>query len=180
MTQCIFKKPAIPFFVFFISYSLHAQNSISGKIINSDSKPVPNANILLLNHFDSTLIKGLITNNSGMFSFQNIEDGKYLISCSYIGFETIYLSEINISAKNSPVDIGTITLKSEMVNLKTVTVVNKKPLFEQKIDRMVVNVKNSITSFGGTVLDVLQKSPGVIVNKQAGTIRMDGQNCAMV
>ena len=180
MAQCIFKKPAVFSFAFFLSYSVHAQNSISGKIINSDSKPVPNTNILLLNPVDSALIKGIITNNTGMFAFQNIVDGKYLISCSYIGFETIYLSEINVSAKNSPVDIGTITLKSEMVNLKTVTLVSKKPLFEQKMDRMVVNVKNSITSVGGTVLDVLQKSPGVMVNKQGGTISMNGKNGVMI
>lgn len=180
MTPCIFKKSATFLFIFFISSCLYAQNSISGKIITHDLKQASNANVLLLNPFDSTLVKGIITNNEGAFSFQNIADGKYLISCSYAGFETVYFPDINLSAKNSTTDIGTLTLKPEMVNLKTVTVVTKKPLFEQKIDRMVVNVKNSITSAGGTVIDVLQKSPGVTVNKQAGTISMNGKNGVMI
>jgi hypothetical protein len=180
MITAICKRSAILFFNFFISYCLMAQNSIIGKIIDHNSNLVANTNILLLNHVDSALIKGTTTNHTGTFSFQNIAEGKYLISCSYIGFETMYLPEINVSTKNLSVDIGTITLKTETVNLKTVSVVTKKPLFEQKIDRMVVNVKNSITSIGGTVIDVLQKSPGVTVNKQAGTISMNGKNGVMI
>jgi hypothetical protein len=173
-------KAVIFSFFFIMPYFLTAQKSITGKIISLDSKPVQGTNILLLNSVDSSLIKGTITNNEGKFFFQNIAEGKYLISCSYIGFKTMYLSEINLFIKNSPLDIGTIALKTETVNLKTVSVVTKKPLFEQKIDRMVVNVKNSITSVGGTVIDVLQKSPGVTVNKQAGTISMNGKNGVMI
>ena len=176
MTPCIFKKSVVLFFVFFIFYSLHAQNSITGQIIYPDSKPIADANILLLNSTDSSLIKGDVTNSSGQFFFQNIADGKYLISCSFIGFKTRYLSEIIVPTKIGQLDIGTVALQTETVNLNTVTVTGKKPMFEQKIDRMIVNVKNSITSAGSTVLDVLQKSPGVIVNKQGGTIAMNGKN----
>src|SRR5205085_3520376 len=54
------------------------------------------------------------------------------------------------------------------------------PMFEQKIDRMVINVKNSITNAGGTALDVLEKSPGVTVNKQNNTIAVNGKNGVVV
>src|SRR5438046_2158388 len=49
-------------------------------------------------------------------------------------------------------------------------------MFEQKIDRMVINVKNSITSTGGTALDVLEKSPGVSLNRQNNTIALNGKS----
>ncbi|HXL54926.1 MAG TPA: TonB-dependent receptor plug domain-containing protein, partial [Chitinophagaceae bacterium] len=49
-------------------------------------------------------------------------------------------------------------------------------MFEQKIDRMIINVKNSITNAGGTALDVLEKSPGVTVNRQNNTIAINGKN----
>jgi hypothetical protein len=52
---------------------------------------------------------------------------------------------------------------------------SRRPLLEQKIDRLVVNVKNSITSAGSTALDVLERSPGVIVNRQANSIVMSGK-----
>ncbi len=175
MAKLNFKKTVLAFSIFFIFFSSQAQNTITGKVINPDAKPFADVNILLLNPSDSALIKGAITNSAGQFSFQNIGDGTYLISCSFAGFETQYLPQINLT-KTPLLDLGLIHLQTETVNLNAVTVTAKKPLFEQKIDRMIVNVKNSITSAGSTVLDVLQKSPGVIVNKQAGTIAMNGKN----
>jgi tRNA A22 N-methylase len=175
MLKNIFKKTALVFSAFFTLFSLQAQTTITGKIMAPDAKPLENVNVLLLNVVDSGLIKGDITNMEGKFSFQNITDGKYLISCSYAGFETQYLPEISIT-QTPLLDIGLIHLQTGTINLTGVSVTAKKPLFEQKIDRMIVNVKNSITSAGSTVLDVLQKSPGVIVNKQGGTIAMNGKN----
>ena len=72
------------------------------------------------------------------------------------------------------------TLKNLEVKLQDVKVEAKKPMFEQKIDRMVINVKNSITDAGGTALDVLYKSPGVTVNMQNNTIAINGKNGVVV
>ena len=175
MAKVIFKKTAFLIITFFVIFSLQAQNTIKGKIVSADKKALSDANVLLLSSIDSTLIKGEITNNAGEFFFQNIKDGEYLISCSYAGFETLFLPQIKTS-QSSLFDLGLILLKTEPAKLDAVTVTAKKPLFEQKIDRMIINVRNSITSAGSTVLDVLQKSPGVIVNKQGGTIAMNGKN----
>ena len=175
MATSIFKNILLFFPAFFILFSLQAQNNITGKIVNTEAKPLANVNVLLLAASDSTLIKGEITNSSGQFNFNNILDGNYLVSCSFSGFETTYSAEIN-TKNSSQLDMGLVHLKTETVSINAVTVTAKKPLFEQKIDRMIVNVKNSITSAGSTVLDVLQKSPGVIVNRQAGTIAMNGKN----
>src|SRR5882757_7619264 len=62
------------------------------------------------------------------------------------------------------------------VRLKEVTVTGKKAMVEQKTDRMVINVRNSITSAGGTALDVLEKAPGVTVSRQSNTIGINGKN----
>ncbi len=74
------------------------------------------------------------------------------------------MPEISIT-KTPLLDIGLIHLQTETINLTGVTVSVKKPLFEQKIDRMIVNVKIALQVQGSTVLDVLQKSPGVIREK---------------
>lgn len=173
MVKWNFKKTVLVFTAFFIFSGLQAQNTITGRIMGLDAKSLANVNVLLLNPLDSTLIRGEITSSTGKFSFQNINDGRYLISCSFTGFETNHLP---VTVSKTLLDMGLIYLKTEAVNLSAVTVIAKKPLFEQKIDRMIVNVKNSITSAGSTVLDVLQKSPGVIVNKQGGTIGMNGKS----
>jgi len=60
--------------------------------------------------------------------------------------------------------------------LEKVTVTGKKPQFEQKTDRMVINVRSSITSAGGTALEVLGKSSGVTIDRQSNTIAINGKN----
>jgi hypothetical protein len=162
-------------------YILPAQFIISGKVTDSSNTVLVNANILLHKASDSSLVKGQVTNAGGLFIFQNIPAEQYFISCSSIGFQTIYIKNINLTGSDeSRLDVGTIVCRAEMTQLSQVTVTANKLMFELKPDRMVVNVKSSITSAGGTVLDVLQKSPGVTVNKQAGTISMNGKNGVQV
>ncbi len=76
-------------------------------------------------------------------------------------------------------DIGSIVLREEAKNLSEVKVTAKKPLIEQKIDRMVVNVDASVTNVGATALEVLEKSPGVSVDKD-GRISLKGKPEVMV
>ena len=158
--------------------SLHAQVKISGFVTSVADKPIEGSNVLLLNSTDSVLIKGTVTGALGVFNFENIRPGKYLISVSFTGFKTYSSKEITVA--NDEVKTGVIKLINEDKELSAVTVVARKPMFEQKIDRMVINVKNSITSAGGTALEVLEKSPGVIVNRQSNTIGLNGKNGVVV
>ena len=64
--------------------------------------------------------------------------------------------------------------------MKTVTVAVMKPLFEQKIDRIIINVKNSITAAGSTVLDIFERSPGIIIDRQNNVISMSGKNGVVI
>ncbi len=63
--------------------------------------------------------------------------------------------------------------------MENVTVRGHKPLFEQKIDRLVVNVNASITNAGSNALEVLQKTPGVLVNDN-GSIILKGRSGVLV
>src|ERR1700761_7271537 len=58
--------------------------------------------------------------------------------------------------------------------LNQVTVVGKKPLIENKIDKTVVNVDASATNSGLTALEVLEKSPGVMVDND-GNVSLKGK-----
>jgi hypothetical protein len=58
--------------------------------------------------------------------------------------------------------------------------VAKKPLFEQKTDRMVINVANNIVAAGTTALDVLERSPGILVDRQNNGISINGKDGVVV
>ena len=69
-----------------------------------------------------------------------------------------------------------LKISQKITGLEAVRVIVKKPMFEQKIDRMVINVANSITNTGSTALEVLMRSPGVTVNQQNNTLLMNGKD----
>lgn len=61
------------------------------------------------------------------------------------------------------------------VNLKTVTVSAKKPFYETRLGRIVINVASSVVSSGSSVLDILERSPGVTVSRQSSSITLNGK-----
>jgi hypothetical protein len=148
------------------------QVSINGKI--SDSKhALPSATVLLLS-LDSTWIKSTITDDGGKFTFIDVIPGEYLLSVSMIGYEKYISSPFRTS--NEGITISEIILHEVTTELNEVIVKTQKPFFDQQIDRLVVNVEGSITSSGNTVLEVLQKSPGIVVNRQNGVVSMNGKS----
>lgn len=148
------------------------QISIKGKI-KDRQQGLQFATVLLLGQ-DSSLVKGVVTNNAGEFIIENISQGHYLISSSMIGYAK-YVSE-PLLAEDKNITLPDIFLEEAPTELSEVVVKSERPLFEQRTDRLVVNIQSSITSSGNTILELLQKSPGVVVNKQNNTISMNGKS----
>ena len=164
-------------FLFFIGYTplITAQTQISGKIISSD-EPVAYANVLLINAKDSSLVTGNITDEQGKFLLENIQPGDYVLQATMIGYTDQYSEIFTMMNHQGLHTIPNIILTESTTELEEVKVVAKRALIEQKIDRMVVNVSNSITSAGNTALEVLQRSPGISVDPQNNVISMGGKN----
>ncbi|HEY4290521.1 MAG TPA: outer membrane beta-barrel protein [Puia sp.] len=65
-------------------------------------------------------------------------------------------------------NIDTTRQQSLNTTLQKVTVTGRKPLIERKQGKTIVNVEASVTNTGSTVLEVLEKSPGVTVDRNGG------------
>lgn len=155
------------------------QISITGKVVDEDQNPIEFSNVLLLNAVDSSLIKGTITSASGHFEFLKLDPGIYLLSASGLGYATLYTEPLKLQTQN-PIEPVLLTLSPTPEVLDEVTIVAEKPLFEQKIDRTVINVQNSITAAGSTALEVLERSPGVDVDRVNNQIAMQGKQGVVV
>ncbi|MCK7553885.1 TonB-dependent receptor [Chitinophaga sedimenti] len=81
--------------------------------------------------------------------------------------------------KNAALSLPALVLGEEAKNLKEVSVTARRPFIEQKADKMVVNVENSIVATGGTAMEVLEKAPGVQVDKD-DNISMKGKGGVIV
>ncbi len=155
-----------------------AQTTLSGSIHTVDQKPIPFVSIALLNARDSSLVRGAISQETGRYAFENVRPGQYRLAASAVGYAPTRSEPVQVG--NSPVTLPALTLRETTKTLGEVTVAAKKPMYEQQIDRLVVNVQNSITAAGGTALEVLERSPGITVNRQNNSLTMSGKGGVLV
>ncbi len=164
--------------VLFYTPRLHAQVYVTGEIISPDGLPVPFANVLLLQPLDSSLLFGEITNEEGRFIF-DVQPATYLLNVSMLGYKSYY-SSVEVDPLQKQVSLSPISLSENAYELGEIVVNGKRPIFEKESDRTIINVQNSITSAGNTLLEVLEKSPGVTVNRQNGNIELNGKDGVLV
>jgi len=149
--------------------------TVTGSIKDGGNQEIIDAaSISLLKSNDSSLIKLAVTDKEGRFVFENVKPGSYLVSASSIGHSKVYSQPFAISEANNIATVGVLQLVPKNENLKEVIVNTKKQFIERKADRVIVNVDASISNAGSSALDVLEKSPGVTIDKD-GNISLKGK-----
>ncbi len=166
----------IAFFCGYCQISAQSKFNVTGVVNDSRGVGIPFANVLLLNPADSTLVLGVVASEDGNYFLKSIQPGKYLILGTMIGYSSVYSPPFDLISDYSA---GPLIL-SEGVNLGEVTISVAKPLYQQKIDRLVINVESSIVSAGGSALEILERSPGVIVNRQNNLISILGKEGVVI
>ena len=157
----------------FLTAFAHAQTTkVTGSVKDAEGKALPSVTVSLLRTKDSSLAKLAVSDKAGQYEFSAIKPGKYLISFTSVGFTKAFASAFE--AGEVPVEIPAMTLTAASKDIAGVTVVARRPLVETKIDKMVVNVDASPTNAGNTALDVLEKSPGISVDRD-GNISLKGK-----
>lgn len=154
--------------------------TISGTVKDIGNEVLPGATVRLLLAYDSTFIKGEITNGSGKFQFAGLESATYLLNITALGQKKFISVPVTISELHPEILLPAIILiPAKSIELKEVTVKAKKPLIEQEMDKTVVNVESMISSATSNTMEVLEKSPGVSVNN-SGEISLNGKSGVMV
>ena len=152
---------------------LKAQTNFSINVLDEQQKPIEYATIELRKADVKTLFKAAITNTKGIADFQ-LTDGKFTATIISVGFATKNVDFTFPTTKNLSVNLLTATK-----NLNQVTVTSTRPLIQRTQGKTVVNVDAAVTNAGTTVLEVLEKSPGVMVDKNGG-ISLQGKASVLV
>ena len=155
-----------------------AQTTLNGAVRDGTGKPLPFANVALLNAHDSSVAKGTASDQQGLYAFENVRAGRYVVRATAVGYQKVHSTLLDVTAK--PTDVPALTLAEVTGKLNEVQVTAKKPFIEQHLDRMVVNVANSIVGSGSTALEVLEKSPGVTVDYQNERLQLRGKEGVIV
>lgn len=173
------KHLSLTLFSILALFTAQAQQSLTGTVTDTEDQPLAFANVLLLQAEDTTFIKGAITDLDGLFMIANIPSGAYFIRASMMGYEEQQTPLIQIRDNQQAVPFD-FSLREDVTALDEITVTAKKPLFEQQIDRTVINVQNSITAAGATALDILERSPGVRVDRINNQITMQAKQGVVI
>jgi hypothetical protein len=163
----------------FLFTSGFSQGVIQGYIHDSQAKGISYANVLLKTELDSSMIKGAISDESGNYVFTDIPKGEYFVEVTNLGYARSY-SPVFPFLGTEKSNVAAILLHEEDQNLDEVTVTATRPFFELEQGKMVVNVANSISAAGLSVLDVLDRSPGVMVNRQDNSLSVLGKNGVVI
>ncbi|MFB0498823.1 outer membrane beta-barrel family protein [Mucilaginibacter sp. NFR10] len=138
---------------------------VSGALVNEQGKPLDYATVSLLRASDSTVVKGALSNDAGVYVFDNIKAGNYIIKATVVGYQKAVSKSFTVPANTPHVTAPALNLQTGSTELKGVTITATKPLIERKIDRTVMNVENSVLAAGNTAMEILERAPGVTVDK---------------
>ncbi|RFZ82889.1 TonB-dependent receptor [Mucilaginibacter terrenus] len=139
--------------------------SLSGALVNEQGKPLDYATVTLLRAKDSSVVKGTLTSESGTYLFDKLQAGKYIVAATNIGYKKTYSPTVDVNGELAKTMVPAIKMLQSSQSLQTVNVVAAKPLIERKMDRTVMNVENSVLAAGNSALEVLERAPGVSIDK---------------
>jgi iron complex outermembrane receptor protein len=157
------------------AFQLKAQNSkVTGQVKDASGNPVVAATVMLHRAKDSVLVKTAVSTNSGNYELLSLKAGNYFIRITATGMQKASTAAFEVK-DNETAAAPSITLKAAEKSLQAVTVTSQKPMVEVRADKMIVNVEGTINAVGNDGLELLRKSPGVMVDKD-DNISLSGKN----
>lgn len=152
-------------FSFFIcSVNLQAQSyQVIIKVSDEKQLPIEGAVVDLLNKDNK--VGTAISKKNGETIIGNVKSGTYEMSVSFTGFEPQQLK--NVVVKDADLYLE-VKLKAAVTELAQVTVQSSKPFIQREQGKLVINPDASPTNNGTTVVELLEKSPGVMIDRNNG------------
>jgi outer membrane receptor protein involved in Fe transport len=148
---------------------------LSGIVIDEDSEPVPYATISVINTANDKLVEGTIADNDGKWVIKNIPEGDFKVTITFIGYAAITKGPFKVTGKGESYDLGKTVLTSSATELEQVVIKGQRELIEDKVDRIVYNASQDLTTKGGNASDVLRRVPLLSVDLD-GNVSLRGSS----
>ena len=175
------KKPYVPYIMLLSLFILsginfsYAQGKIKGRIIDDKKIGIPYSSVALWDAQGSALVKGAITSQEGLFSVET-KPGDYMLILSNMGF--VKLTKKVVLTADKDLELGDIMLNTDVQNLQEVKVVGNKSFIQQKTDRIILNVGESVLAAGNDAYSIIGMAPSVQITN--GNISMEGKSNVLI
>lgn len=164
-------KQTICFLILFASFISFSQTrNLTGVVSDDTSLPLENANVIAKPLQEKASLKFAVADNKGRYRLELDNEVKYEITVSYISF----LEEVFIVEANSTSATHNFKLKPSGENLKEIVIkYDFKPLIIKK-DTLIYDVKAFANGNERKMKEILEKLPGVEVDKK-GNVTVQGK-----
>jgi hypothetical protein len=166
-----------------ISYKTYGQKGeIAGSVFSSSSNniitPVAFGATIKLLDKDSILVRSILTDSLGNFSFNDLPAGTYILQAEALSYvKTIKSVRIQTTKRKGIHD--TIFLQPTYENLQPVVVTAKRPEVAIKSDTTEFRAASFKTQKNATLEDVFKKMPGVELSKD-GSMKAEGETVTQI
>lgn len=137
---------------------------VTGSVADAQG-PVGYTTVSIIKAKDSTIVAGTLTSEAGAYTFDHIRNGIYLVRAQGVGYQNTYSKPFVVSSNTPTIAVPVIRMTSTNRTLTTVNVTAAKPLIEHQADKIVMNVAGSVLAAGNSAMDILERAPGVSVDK---------------
>ncbi len=147
---------------------------IKGRILDSITKqPIDYATVSVFLNGTTTVAGGIISDEKGQFTVDNLAPGEYYIKCDFMGYSTRTITGLVLNDKTTVAKVGDVLISSNSKAIKEVVVNGSRNFMENQIDKMVYNVEKDISSQSGVATDVMKKIPQLSVDMD-GNVELQG------
>ncbi|WP_394749011.1 TonB-dependent receptor domain-containing protein [Spongiimicrobium salis] len=158
----------------------HLCSQISGTIVDHQQNPIAFANVQLLDADTQVLQTGTISDEQGNFIVNFEDKGTFFIRVGLLSYSDWNSPVFNIAEADFSLDLATIVLQEEVTALEGVAVTAQRKVIQRTQEGTVINVQESILTQGSTALQLLERSPGVILDQRNGSFSLNGKSGTLV
>ena len=158
----------------------HAQKcSVTGQVLDGLTQDsLEYSSVAIYKTIDSSLVTGVITNQSGIFEINGLDPGTYYIRTQFLGYESKQSDGFTLSGGQN-MQMGIIMLAPAKQLVEEVTVRGNMINAVNKLDKQTYRADQFESAKGGSAVDVLKNMPSVAVNGQ-GEITVRGSSGFLV
>ena len=146
-------------------------SAIRGIVIDKETRSPLSYATLAIRDSSNSVITAATAGADGTFLLEGISYGSYRLVSTFIGYKE---QSRNIDITSPQTDVGFIEMEEDVQTLQTAVITARVPVIEQKIDKIVMNVAEAVSTEGSNVLEVLRKAPGVTIDMD-GNVKLNGQ-----
>ena len=157
--------------------SVLAQGVVRGKVLDKKTDEALQFVNVKLTKGDK-MVQGSITDVKGAFTLNNVPDGEYTLTVSFVGYKPV-TRKVSITPQSRRQTFAALYLSEDSQTLKEVQVTGQRSQMKLEVDRKTFSVDNVLAAAGGNATELLEQIPSIEVTTD-GEISLRGNSSVEV